>query len=403
MWGTEPTSTWPLRRTVGGGVDMGGSRSRPASTWVIGLCLALSALVHGCRSLAPAPLPSAEAALHPASRRLAQAWPEFSAERAFADLEYMAQIRRRSSRARAVRLVRSHLRLQLEEMGARVDDRPLQLAVGGAQAVSLVGVLPGESPDVLLLAAPYDPPRAPDLETGAAVETDAGSGAALLLEIGRALARSARPYTVWLAFIDGDGEGTPGDGSAEPGAAAAGRFPGSDALAARLAERGEISRVRLAVFFDRVARPKVSIARDIFSQREYREVFWKSARDLGLDDTFAPGAGLRSPPAGHRAFLARRLRPVVAIVDERYAGVERVAAVRPGEPDAWERGSRESLAKVGAVVLEALDRITRRLARIDHFSRSPLGDLAATQPASGAAPIRGAVRPEGERESPAAR
>ena len=75
------------------------------------------------------------------------------------------------------------------------------------------------------------------------------AGAALVLELARVLALQDRPYTIWIAFVEGDaGADALANQEAER------PFTGSDALAGELGRRGMLERVRMAVFFGRWSR-----------------------------------------------------------------------------------------------------------------------------------------------------
>jgi hypothetical protein len=280
---------------------------------------------------------------------------DFSGSRAFADLAAIARIGPRETGSRGADRTRRRLRRELEDLGARVDERVLDVTGAPGDAASLHhvrGVLDGESPDVLLLIARYDTP--PGRGRGPVDANSSAAGPALLLEVGRALAHRTRPYTVWLMFLDGD----------------AGPRRGSESMANWLAAAGELERIRLAVYFEAVASRGLVIARDLRSQRTYREIFWQSARDLGFEALFPNERVLESPEAGHIAFLERGLRRVVAIVEaEPYVLTDSDSVPRGGNADTPATCSQESLQAVGSVSVEALDRIGARLRKIDHFSR----------------------------------
>ncbi len=224
--------------------------------------------------------------------------------------------------------------------------------------VTVVAEIPGTSRDVFLLTAHYDTPSG---ATAGSPSHDDASGAALLLGLARALAERPLPYTVWLAFVDGDSSV-----AEDPDAASAEHFAGSAALAERLAGRGDLDRIRLAAFFKDVADTPLRIARDLHSHRAYREVFFESARDLGYEAVFGVDGRYVSGAAGHRAFLARDLRQVVAITGD---------ASDLGRDEGTQETARDAapgLKVVGEVTLEALDRIARRLQRLDRFAEAPV-------------------------------
>src|SRR5262245_14135006 len=331
------------------------------------LWVALFALACG-----PPPPPPSEPA-SPAEKR-----PEdFSGERAAAHLEALASIGPRPAASEGAQRAREYIAGSLRGLDVEVVEQRTRVEgkdpVAGVETVNLFATIPGASPDAILLVAPYDSP---------ADARDGASGAALVLELGRALQASHPAYTVWLAFVEGD--------ALAPGAsrAAAKEIVGTRALVAGLGGGGgdRLARVRVAVYFDRVATPDLRVARDLLSNRTWREEFWASARRLGHTDTFPPDAAFESVEAGQRAFLAVGMRRAVAIAG---AAAPPGGDAKPGEGGAAPEGatepsasrSAESLDVVGAVSLDALAAISERLAKIDRFVESP---VAASEAADGA-------------------
>ena len=303
----------------------------------------------------------------------------FSASDAWHHLEALTGFGSRQTGTRGAARARRYLRKHLEELGADVDEVKLRLASedeGPREIRHLVATLPGESSDRLVLAASYDSRALPDVEFVGA--NASASGPALVLELARALSERSRPYTIVVALVDGD---------ALPATGPAARFSGSRSLASWLSEEaaGGFAKIRLAVFFQQVADPELSIARDLRSHPIYREFFWKAARDLGRESYFAPGASVESVDAGHLEFIDRGLLRSVVIADPRFGGPDVPGRYAGSVEDTVERCSRDSLGIVGDVALEALDRIAARLVRIDRFHSSPLGTYGPA-PARMAAP-----------------
>lgn len=303
----------------------------------------------------------------------------FSARRAFADVEALAQ-RASDAGQDPAGALRSYVALQLEATGLALEsvDLPRLRAdgEGGGAApgtwTHLVATAAGASPDLFLLVARLD--RAgPGRSSSEQLQEDA-SGAALLLELARVLSTRSLPYTarfVWLA-----GEDAPGDG---PDTGGAGHPGGSEALVAEMAARGDLARIRLLVAFDRVCRDDLRIARDLGSHRVYREEFFDAATRIGRDGVFLRTQDYESVVASHLAFRDAGVRSVVALVA---AGSN---AIPPHEHPC----AAQSLEAVGVVALDALDAIGRRLAKIDRFSRAPL----ATAGGERATPSPGEAKP----------
>jgi len=353
--------------------------------------LALALLWLACGpGAAPPPLPE------PAAEPIA-APEDFSADAAWGHLEALAAAGPRGAGAPGVAAARAHLGEVLRGQGLEVVEQRAQIERGGEriETVNLVARIPGASDDVLLLVAPYDsPPGDASADSGA-------SGAALVVELARALGARRPAYTIWVALVEGDA------------LAQAGAVPradvGTGALAHALSTEGTLARVRLAVYFDRVAGADLRIARDLMSQRSAREDFWLSARRLGHGAVFPPDAAFESVEDGHLALVDAGLRQTLAISASRRdagavaTGATGDAAATGAAPDDLAHASRESLGTVGTVSLEALSKISGRLAKIDRFVKSPL-DATATAPAPPApeaAPPSADPPPSGEPAPPA--
>ena len=313
---------------------------------------------------------------------------EFSAATAWRDLQALAQLGPRPTGSRAAARARAYLRGRLEEIGASVEEVSLTLPASAPDArpvdvTHLVATLPGESSDRFLLVASYDTRAMSGFEFVGA--NASASGPAVVLELARALSHRPRPYTVVVAFVDGD--------ELPPSQLGAG-FPGSRSFAAWLAREepeGGFENLRLALFFQQVADLDLVIARDLRSHPIYREFFWDAAGALGRELYFPASARVESVDAGHVEFIEEGLPRIVVISDPRYGGSDRPGRYAGTENDTAARCSPESLEIVGEVVLEALDRISARLARIDDFYRSPLSNplgASAVPPARIADPTK---------------
>jgi Zn-dependent M28 family amino/carboxypeptidase len=279
-------------------------------------------------------------------------------------LEGLTAIGPRVAGSEGAERAREYLRGQLEAIGAEVIEHRLEIQREGeeqpVELVHLTGVLAGDSPDVFMLAAPYDTFPMENFEFVGA--NSGASGPALLLELGRVLSAAKRTYTIWLSFLDG--EALPKTvGGSQPG------YLGSRALAAELAEQGRLPQIRLGFFFDQVADPDLRIARDLRSHRAYREMLWSVAAEVGRGEAFPASAGFESPKASHHAFLEKKLHRVVAIVDNRHGGAEEPGIFWHSEDDDLAHASPESLSAVGEVTVEALMRIQERLLKIDRVAR----------------------------------
>jgi len=325
----------------------------------IGFFCALAALLGlACAEPAPPPPPPA---------------PDpslFSGERAWEHLERLVEIGPRVSGTSGAEEARSYIRAQLEAIGLEPTPHSFQLNVeladGEVEEVgleTLVAVMPGESDDFVVLAAPFDSRH---FESFTHVGANNGaSGAALLLEMARVLSVDPIPYTVWLAFLDGEAA-LAEDASSEPG------FLGSRVLVREIQETGALPRMRLMVYFNQVADRDLVIARDLRSDSVVRKLFLRAARELGYESAFPPDRPFSRPPGGHVAFQSVGFRRVMAVIDDRFGGDEAPGVYWQTEEDTLERCDPESLAIVGAVSKAGLEDAVALLRRVDRFSRRPV-------------------------------
>ena len=253
------------------------------------------------------------------------------------------------------RLIRS-----LKAMGASIEEAPPDpkegVAVGlGDPEAATVALLKGASSDPILLIAPY---------TETCSGRDPGSSqfgsAAFLLELGRVLSTHPIRYSIWLIFVPestDEGGGPRQSGSLEPAP-----WPALTRVVSHFEQSGVLERVRVAIFFEGLGLPNSSAHRDSHSHPIYREVFWESARDLGLTDLFPEDAVFASSPVGHQVLINEGLRRTVLVSTT--AGSKTAEGSSRGGSGA----EVQAFQSVGDVSLEAIGRIQTRLERIDRLS-----------------------------------
>lgn len=299
----------------------------------------------------------------------------FSGQLAWTDLEALASAPRPLG-SEGAEAARSYITTRLAASGIGVETitTTAQSAGFGPLALThLVATLPGSSPDRIVLLAPYDS----GLYDGFAFMgvNDGASGAALLLELARVLKARPLPYTVELVWLEGEGRIGLGVGEEREQ-----RWLGSRGLAEHWAQTGHLRGIRLLVAFNRVCDADLRVARDIDSNREFREAFWRAARRFGYSDAFPPTRGYETLTGSHAAFRAQGVRAVVAIEDSAFGGDEPPGLYANSDADSLSHCAPESLAVVGNVAVEAIDAIAARLAKIDRFSRMPALAPAEKEP-----------------------
>jgi hypothetical protein len=334
---------------------------------------------------APPPLPRA-----PADGQV----DAFSADRAWKHLEALAAIGPRASGTEGAAKARAYLQDELTSLGLEVVSQSSTVSFDSGdmpdfELVNLEVTIPGDSPDLIILAAPYDSAYHESFEYPGV--NDGASGAALLLELARVLRSSPLPYTIRLYFLDC--EAPLGRGGAENAEV---QLLGSTAAAAGLESGRELAAIRLLLVMNRVSDADLRIARDRFSHRTYRDAIWRAAAELGYVEVFSPGAKFDAPVAGHRSFIDRGMRRTVAIVDPHFGDEEAPNLADHSEEDTLDRSSPRSLEVVGKVMLASLESISARLVKIDRFSEAPV--VVEPKPPAGAEspPPEEKAPPEGE-------
>jgi hypothetical protein len=312
--------------------------------------------------------PSPEPPVAPLSEPEATAPPietlpldEFSAQRAWADLEALSALLAPGASPDPGKAARDYVTTQLARTGLDVALLETPDAAGAPDAMTwshVVATAPGAASDLFVLVAPLGEANAAAASAGAVMED--ASGAALLLELARVISTRSTPYTTRFVWIAGEKRVA---GTDAAGAGAPGDLHGSRALASTMAGRAELSQIRLLVAFDRVCREDLRVARDLNSHRVHREEFFDAAVRTGRDRNFPRNQGFESVEASHLAFRDAGVRGIAAVAGSATGSAADAASTRC---------SAGSLDAVGVVTLNTLDAIGRRLAKIDRFSRAPL-------------------------------
>lgn len=353
-------------------------RARPQ---IVIACLALAAGA-ACQSSPPAPPPLP---VHVHSHA-------FEPTRAWAHLAALAAIGPRVTGTEGSAQARAYIRGELDKLGLEVREQHAQISRGESaptlEIVNLAAKIPGRSSgDLILLMAPYDTER---FETFSFLGVnDGGSGAALLLEVARVLAANPLPYTTWIVFLDGEAPLAPGASPASLG---------SLALAKRLTDTGALTSIRLALAVNRICDADLHVARDLMSNRAYREEFWHAAARLGHTDAFPENAAFETTTGSHRALADRGFGRVVALADTSFGGGDPPGIYAGTAEDDLAHCSPQSLETVGQVTLEGLESISERLAKIDRFAAAPVAetvdlDALDAAPAPAGAPSSTAPAP----------
>lgn len=268
----------------------------------------------------------------------------FDGERAFEDLEQLVQLGPRPPASEALGKARHYLGTELVAAGAKVSEDSFvsSTPVGTVPMTNVIGVIPGQSPSVVIIAGHYETARLDGVNFVGA--NDGGSSAALLLEMGRVLAKHKNAFTYWLVFFDGE--------EALKQWSASDSLYGSRHMADQLERDGRLKNVRAFILVDMVGDRHLNILREANSTPWLSDVVFESARQLGYGSAF--NGGVFPVEDDHLPFLKKGV-PAVDIID-----VVPFQSYHHTDRDTIDKCGPESLALVGRVVLATLDVLERR-------------------------------------------
>jgi glutaminyl-peptide cyclotransferase len=270
---------------------------------------------------------------------VARAAAGFDGARAFKDLERLVALGPRPPDSPAIERSREYIGTQLAAAGAEVQrDRFIaSTPVGPIPMDNILGVLPGGSAHVVIVAGHYETARLKGITFVGA--TDGGSSAAELLELARVLSRGSHLLTYWLAFFDGE--------EALEQWSQTDSLYGSRHLAEELATDGRLAHVRALILVDMVAGRQLHILEESNSTPWLREMVFKKAWQLGYASSF--DGGQFPVEDDHLPFVEKGVAAVDIIDLTPFKTYHHTAQ------DTTDKCSPETLAIVGRVVLATLE------------------------------------------------
>lgn len=268
-----------------------------------------------------------------------------SGKRALQHAQALVQFGERWPGSEGHRRAERYLVRQLQLAYAEVEEVNfvVQTPHGSVAMKNIIGKIPGQSPDIAVLAGHYDTLRLP----GFVGANDGGSSAALLLELARVLGvRQPNPLTVWVVFFDGEEafvQWSPVDGTY-----------GSRYQASAWERDSTLPHIKAFILLDMVGDADLQVRRDTNSTPWLVRLVWQTARDLGYGQQFS--AEPFAVEDDHIPFLERRV-PAVDLIDFDYGPENRYWHTPEDTPD---KLSPRSFEIVGRVVLETLTRLAPR-------------------------------------------
>ena len=269
----------------------------------------------------------------------------FNGIRAFEDLKRLVALGPRPAGSPALAKARGEILGQLKQAGVAAEEDSFVAAtpLGSVPMANLIGRIPGERPQVIILAGHYETKRIDDITfTGA---NDGGSSAAFLTEMARVLAHRKNFFTYWLVFFDGEEafrEFTETDG-----------LFGSRHLVQKLTAGGELSRVHAMILVDMIGDAKLNVNRDMNSTPWLNDLIFKTARRLNYGQNFPDEQ--RAYQDDHIPFINAGVS-AVDLLDLDYGPNNRYWHTAQ---DTLDKCSPASLTIVGRVVMATLEELEK--------------------------------------------
>jgi glutaminyl-peptide cyclotransferase len=272
----------------------------------------------------------------------------FDAGRAYEHVKRMVALGPRPSGSEAIKKAQQYIEAELKSYGLKVAQQRFdaQTPRGAIPMMNIIGELPGEKPDVLLIAGHYDS----KLQRGFIGANDSGSSTAAVLELARVLSRSKPEYTLWFVFFDG--EEAVVDWNANEGTD---NTYGSRHMVSKLTADGRVGQIKALVLVDMIGDKNLDLLKDYESTRWLVDIIWGTARQMGYGKHFLNSEGAYSDD--HIPFRKAGI-PAIDIIDFNFGPDN---SYWHTDQDTLDKVSGESMKIVGDVVIKALPEIFKAL------------------------------------------
>ncbi len=280
----------------------------------------------------------------------------FDANRAYEHVKKVVEMGPRPAGSEALKKTQQYIDAELKSYGLKVtaDDFVADTTRGKKPMKNIIGELPGEKAEVVVIAGHYDT----KLQPGFVGANDGGSSTAAVLEMARALSKTKPEYTLWFVFFDGEEAFV--DWNANDGKD---NTYGSRHMVARMSEDGTIKRVRALVLVDMIGDKNLDLLKDYESTPWIVNLVWNTAGELGYGKHFINSEAGYSDD--HLPFKEAGI-PVIDIIDFNYGPNN---SYWHTNQDTLDKIGAESLKIVGDVVIKSLPEIFKYLnagSRVGH-------------------------------------
>lgn len=279
------------------------------------------------------------------TRGVAAEPPDFDAARAFRDLEALVHIGPRPAGSNGAEQARALIRERLRQAGWLVESQNVTVAKPGGGTALLVNLVArrAAAPARTLLVTHYDTKNLAGIAFVGA--NDGASGAAVLLELARALAADSPP-ALELAFCDGE-EAFGANIDAHDG------LYGSKALAQRMAADGSLAKLERVILVDMVGDRDLNLATDLGSAEPLRRQFEAASAKLHFPPPFDPEQQM-GVIDDHSPFQDAGVRDVLVLLDFQYGARSSPGPRWHTDGDVLDAVSADSLDRVGRPLLAML-------------------------------------------------
>jgi Zn-dependent M28 family amino/carboxypeptidase len=270
------------------------------------------------------------------------------AARAYAHVKKMTEIGPHPPGSKEIKKAQEYIESELKTYGVKVINQEFvaDTTRGKVPMKNIIGELPGQKPDIVIIAGHYDTKLQADF-MGA---NDGGSSTAAVLEMARVLAPSKPEYTLWFVFFDGEEafiDWSENDGKDNT--------YGSRYMASKMTSEGSIKRVKAMILVDMIGDKDLDLLRDEESTPWLVDIIWNTARKIGYEKHFLSEQGAYADD--HLPFKEAGV-PVIDIIDFNYGPDN---AYWHTNKDTLDKVSGESIKIVCDTVIQSLPEVFKQL------------------------------------------
>jgi Zn-dependent M28 family amino/carboxypeptidase len=267
----------------------------------------------------------------------------FDGARAWEHLRHQVGIGPRVAGTPANAQTRQYIIKSLAGAGLKAVEQPFEAEtpVGRVKMANVIATIPGDRPERIILASHFDTKLFRNFRFVGA--SDGASSTAALIEIGRALKSTPRPFTIELLFLDGEEAFVTWEGTDHT--------YGSRHYVQAAQKARTLDGIKALVLLDMIGDRNLNIRREENSTRWLTDIIWATAARLGHQQYFVN----QSTPIedDHVEFLQAGV-PAVDIIDFDYPPWHSAG-------DTIDAVSQRSLQIVGDVVVAAIPEIEKQL------------------------------------------